>query len=63
MPFKSEAQRRWMHAAEARGELEPGTAARWQKHTKKQKKALPERVKDEKQTLRKLKRAKGRRST
>lgn len=63
MPFKSEAQRRWMHAAEARGELEPGTAARWQEHTKRQKKALPERVGDDKSPLRKLKRAKGRRAT
>ena len=45
MPFKSKAQRRWMYAAEARGEVEPGTADRWQKETKGKK--LPERVKKE----------------
>lgn len=45
MPFKSKAQRRWMYAAEARGELPKGTAERWEKHTKNKKK-LPERVSD-----------------
>lgn len=43
MPFKSEAQRRWMYAAEARGEVPSGTAERWQAHTPKGKK-LPKRV-------------------
>lgn len=43
MPFKSKAQRRWMYAAESRGELKRGTAARWQKETGKR--HLPERKK------------------
>ena len=57
MPFKSEAQRRFMYAAEARGEMPKGTAARWARHTKD--KDLPEydSDKDEKR-LRRLKRAK-----
>ena len=38
MPFKSEAQRKWMYANK------PEMAARWQKHTPKGKK-LPKRVK------------------
>jgi len=38
MPFKSEAQRRWMYANK------PAMAERWQKHTPKGKK-LPKRVK------------------
>jgi hypothetical protein len=42
MPFKSKAQRRFMYAAEARGEVPKGTAARWQKETDKKK--LPEKV-------------------
>lgn len=42
--FKSEAQRRWMHAAEARGKLKKGTAARWERHTPDNVK-LPEHVK------------------
>lgn len=37
MPFKSEAQRRWMHANE------PEMADEWEEHTPKGKK-LPERV-------------------
>lgn len=37
MPFKSEAQRRWMYAAEDRGEVPKGTAKRWEKHTKRKK--------------------------
>lgn len=46
MPFKSKAQRRWMFAAEARGEVPKGTARRWARETKKQHKKLPERVKE-----------------
>lgn len=34
MPFKSEAQRRWMYAAEARGDVPKGTAKKWQEHTR-----------------------------
>lgn len=45
MPFKSEAQRRWMYAAESRGEVPKGTAERWERHTKG--KQLPERVDSE----------------
>jgi hypothetical protein len=43
MPFKSQAQRRFFHVAEARGELPEGTAARWEEHTPKGKE-LPEHV-------------------
>ena len=43
MPFKSKAQRRFFYAAEARGELPKGTAARWEEETPKGKK-LPEKV-------------------
>lgn len=42
MPFKSEAQRRWMYAAEARKEVPPGTAERWEHHTPAKK--LPPRA-------------------
>ena len=42
MPFKSLAQRRWMYAAERRGDMPHGTAGRWQKHTPEGTK-LPER--------------------
>lgn len=57
MPFKSEAQRRWMFAAEARGEVEEGTAKRWAKHTKD--KDLPEYAPEKDQLkLRKLRKAK-----
>lgn len=42
MPFKSEAQRRWMYAAEARREVAKGTAKRWERETRD--KDLPERV-------------------
>jgi len=42
MPFKSEAQRRFMYAAERRGDVKRGTAKRWQKETGK--KRLPKRV-------------------
>jgi len=34
MPFRSQAQWRWAHAAEARGELPPGTARRWAHETR-----------------------------
>lgn len=44
MPFKSDAQRKWMFAAEDRGEVKPGTAKRWAKETPNIK-DLPERVK------------------
>lgn len=40
MPFKSQAQRRFFHAAESRGDMPKGTAARWEGHTKG---PLPER--------------------
>lgn len=40
MPYKSQAQRRFMYAAESRGDVEKGTAERWEKETKKKK--LPE---------------------
>jgi hypothetical protein len=42
MPFKSEAQRKFMYAAEERGDLPKGTAARWEEHTIK--KDLPDKV-------------------
>ena len=42
MPFKSEAQRRFMYAAESRGDVPKGTAERWQKETKD--KSLPEYI-------------------
>jgi hypothetical protein len=45
MPFKSKAQQRWMFAAEERGEVPAGTAARWAHHTKNIKK-LPEKKKE-----------------
>jgi hypothetical protein len=44
MPFKSKAQRRFFYAAEDRGDLPEGTAARWEEHTPKGKK-LPEKRK------------------
>lgn len=44
MPFRSNAQRKFMFAAEARGELPRGTAKRWAAHTPKGAK-LPEHVK------------------
>src|SRR5262245_64212549 len=43
MPFRSQAPRRWMYAAEARGELPPGPAERWSAHTP-QARLLPERA-------------------
>ncbi len=42
-PFVSQAQRKWMFAAEARGEVKKGTAERWAKHTPKIK-SLPKKV-------------------
>ena len=47
MPFKSKAQQRYMFAAEARGDVEPGTAERWAKETKNIK-GLPEKAKSAK---------------
>jgi len=47
VPFKSRSQQRFMFAAEARGDIEPGTAERWAKHTENIK-ALPEKVKSAK---------------
>ena len=44
MPFKSQAQRKWMFAAEKRGEVKKGTAIKWAKHTPNIE-ALPEKVK------------------
>lgn len=44
MPFKSKAQQGFMFAAEKRGDIKPGTAERWAKHTKDMPK-LPEYVK------------------
>jgi hypothetical protein len=46
MPFKSKAQRRFMYAAEARGDVPKGTADRWEGETEK--KPLPEKVEQEK---------------
>ncbi len=47
MPYKSKSQQRFMYAAEAEGDVEPGTAARWSKETKDAK-GLPEKVKSAK---------------
>lgn len=46
MPYKSEAQRRYFHAAEARGEIEPATVKEYDKASKGKK--LPEKVKGSK---------------
>lgn len=43
MPFKSKAQQRFMFAAEARGEIKPGTAREWA-HETRDIKMLPEHV-------------------
>ena len=43
MPYKSEAQRKFFFAAEARGDIKKGTARRWAHETPSMKK-LPERV-------------------
>lgn len=58
MPFKSQAQRRFMYAAEERGDVEPGTAKRWAKETKDIK-GLPERVKARKAAYARLRRTGG----
>ena len=50
MPFKSQAQRRWMFAAEDRGEVPEGTAERWAHHTKDMK-HLPEHIRHKKSAL------------
>jgi hypothetical protein len=47
MPFKSDSQRRFMFAAEDRGEIPEGTAERWAHHTKNIK-HLPEHVRHKK---------------
>ena len=41
MPFKSQAQRRFFHAAAARGEIPRSTVKRWQKETTQK---LPEKL-------------------
>lgn len=46
MPFRSEAQRRFLYAAERDGRVKKGTAKRWQKETGK--KRLPERKRSSK---------------
>lgn len=43
MPFKSQQQRKFMFAAEKRGEVSRGTAERWAAHTPNIKK-LPKKV-------------------
>jgi hypothetical protein len=53
MPFKSKAQQRYMFAAESRGEIPEGTAARWAGETKSIKK-LPEYVEAKKAALKKM---------
>lgn len=58
MPFKSQAQRRFMYAAEERGDVEPGTAKRWAKETRDLK-GLPERVKAKKAAYNRLRRTGG----
>lgn len=42
MPYKSSAQRRYFHAAEARGEISPETVKEFDKESKGKK--LPEKV-------------------
>lgn len=58
MPFKSKAQQRYMFAAEARGDVEEGTASRWAKKTKDIK-GLPERVKAKKAAYARMRRTGG----
>lgn len=43
MPFRSQAQRRFFYAAEARGDMPRGTARRWERETAKGRR-LPEKV-------------------
>lgn len=59
MPLQSRAQQRFLFAAEARGEVPKGTAAKFVKETPKSKLArLPEYKKQDEKTMRKLARAK-----
>jgi hypothetical protein len=44
MPFKSKAQAHFMFAAQARGDVKPGTAEEWA-HATKSIKSLPEKLK------------------
>ena len=44
MPYKSERQRRFFHAAEKRGEISQATVEEWDRESKG--KNLPERVKN-----------------
>jgi hypothetical protein len=44
MPFRSQAQWKWAHAAEARGELAPGMARRWAHETRAPYWELPARL-------------------
>jgi len=47
MPFKSEAQRKLFHAKAARGEISEKTVHEWE-HATRNKKDLPEHVKNKK---------------
>ena len=58
MPYKSKAQQRFMYAAEAKGDVEPGTASQWSKETKDIK-GLPERVKAKKAAYARMRRTGG----
>lgn len=58
MPYKSKAQQRFMYAAEAKGDVESGTASRWSKETKDVK-GLPERVKAKKAAYARMRRTGG----
>lgn len=60
MPYKSDAQRRWMHWAEEHGKIKKGTAHRWDEETKKAgtMNSLPERVTKRKAVKEWLKRRK-----
>ena len=50
MPFKSQAQKKWMYWAEKHGKVPKGTAERWAEHTPDIK-HLPEHVKKASATL------------
>lgn len=43
-PFKSEAQRRYMHWAEDNGKIKKGTSHEFEEKTKEEHKKLPERL-------------------
>ena len=58
MPYKSKSQQRFMYAAEAKGDVEPGTASRWSKETRDLK-GLPERVKAKKAAYARMRRTGG----